>query len=277
MAAGVTLGSYGMETSMSPSTRLAVSAFWEYLAFVVNSIVFLLVGIEVAFIDWSHRVLLALAASILVLLGRSAIYPISLLVNRMGGNIPRSWQHVLVWGGLRGALSMALVLGLSPTFPARDTLVAATFGAVLFSLLVQGSTLGAHLRKLGLTSTQHIASPRQRELETELIAVHGGLAELDRLRAAEAHPAWAMHQLYSEYSERERQLYTELNCIAPGYTADLNRMASRARETTLLAEKSALADAQKQGRIEVEQWSDIAKRIDSELIALRTAQQGEVR
>jgi CPA1 family monovalent cation:H+ antiporter len=269
VAAGVTLGNYGMKTSMSPGTQLAVTAFWEYAAFVVNSIVFLLIGIEVAYINWSHRALLALAASILVLLGRAAIYPISLMVNRLGGDVPLPWQHVLVWGGLRGALSMALVLGIKANFPYRDTLVAATFGAVMFSLLVQGSTVGLLLRKLGLSNVASTTTPELRSLEAQLISVQGGLVEIERLRAAEAHPTWALQQLFDEYSEREKALYTAAELIHPGYLAALRNAASYSREAVLLAEKSALTEAHKLGQVPFEDTVQIAARIDVELLALR--------
>jgi CPA1 family monovalent cation:H+ antiporter len=117
VAAGLVVGNYGMPTSMSAGTRLAVASFWEYATFVVNSIVFLLIGIEVAYVNWWHKAGLVAGAVIAVLVGRAAIYPLSLLVNRLKGNIPIAWQHILFWGGLRGALSMALVLGLAPQFP----------------------------------------------------------------------------------------------------------------------------------------------------------------
>src|SRR5580700_9502831 len=105
---------------MSAGTRLAVVATWEYAVFVVNSIVFLLIGIEVSYINWTAKLGLVALAIVAVLAGRSAIYPLSFLVNRLGGKIPRAWQHALYWGGLRGALSMALVLGLRSGFPHRD-------------------------------------------------------------------------------------------------------------------------------------------------------------
>lgn len=154
VAAGLVVGNYGMPTSMSANTRLAVASFWEYAAFVVNSIVFLLIGIEVAYVNWSHKAGLVLGAAGAVLVGRAVIYPLSYLVNRLRGNVPFAWQHILFWGGLRGALSMALVLALEPKFPQRDSLVAATFGVVLFSLLAQGLTIGPLLRRLGLTETR---------------------------------------------------------------------------------------------------------------------------
>jgi len=273
VAAGVTLGSYGTQTSMSASTQLAVSAFWEYLAFLVNSVVFLLIGIEAAFINWGQRAVLALVASLIVLVGRAAIYPISLLVNRIGGNIPRSWQHVLVWGGLRGALSMALVLGISPRFrymQYRDVLVAATFGAVLFSLLVQGSTVGVMLRRLGLTTPDHPSiAPGLHTLEAELAAIYGGLAEIERLQTLESHPTWALQQISKEYRDREAELYVHLEILRPGYTSHLPEMLSLAREPALLAEKSALAAARKKGSLEDAEFGVITARIDAELVELR--------
>lgn len=151
VAAGIVIGNLGMPTAMSPGTRLAVSALWEYAVFVVNSLVFLLVGIEVTYVHWADKAGLVAASIAVVLIGRAAIYPLSVLVNRLGGRIPASWQHALLWGGLRGALSMALVLGLRLDFPQRDALVAATFGVVMFSLLVQGLTLGPLMRRLQLT------------------------------------------------------------------------------------------------------------------------------
>src|SRR5205823_12060452 len=99
--------------AMSPGTRLAVSSFWEYAAFLANSFVFLLIGVEAAYVSWQTRIVAVLAGIIAVLGGRAAIYPLSALVNRLRGNVPRPWQHVLYWGGLRGVLSMALVLSLS--------------------------------------------------------------------------------------------------------------------------------------------------------------------
>ena len=151
ITAGIVVGNYGAQRAMSPSTQLAMTAFWEYAAFVVTSVVFLLIGIEVAYVHWASQWRMALAAAVIVLIGRTVIYPLSLVVNVLKGHVPLAWQHILVWGGLRGALSMALALGLSGAFPYRETLVAATFGVVLFSLLVQGLTLGPLLKLLALT------------------------------------------------------------------------------------------------------------------------------
>src|SRR5204863_7454416 len=125
---------------------------------------------------------MAAAAAGVVLLSRLGVYPLSELVSRMGGDVPRPWQHVIVWGGLRGALSMALALGLPLSFPYRDTLVAATFGAVLFSLLVQGLTIAPLLRALKLTGGTVGITPELSRLAGEIVASEAALAEIERLR-----------------------------------------------------------------------------------------------
>ena len=160
---GLLVGNYG-KTGMSAATRAAVGGFWEYAAFVVNSVVFLLVGIEEARAGLLHSLPFALTAALTVLVGRLAVYPISFLAGKLHGErdtIPGSFQHVLVWGGLRGALSMALALGLAPDFPFRAQIVTATFGTVLFSLLVQGLTIGPLLRRLKLAAHENEDDPEK--------------------------------------------------------------------------------------------------------------------
>ena len=253
---------------MSPGTRLAVTAFWEYAGFVVNSIVFLLVGMEVAFVDWRDKVGLALGAVGIVLVGRAAIYPISLLVNRLKGDIPLAWQHVMFWGGLRGALSMALVLGLDKNFPQRDTLVAGTFGVVLFSLLGQGVTIGPLLRRLKLANAQSQEPKDQRRLASELVACQAAIAELEHLRGTEAHPNWSIELLMRQYRTRLTFLEQALEEVQPGHKVLHRKQAARAQRLALEAEKSALQEAERQGWLDADDWRDLSARIDGELLAL---------
>ena len=116
--------------------------------------VFLLIGIDVAavpFESYGLRVLLASVA--LVLLGRGlVIYPLSLLFLRSRWAISLREQHVLWWGGLRGALGLALALSLPPTLPLRHEIVVVTFGVVAFSIVVQGLTMPFLLQRLGFLS-----------------------------------------------------------------------------------------------------------------------------
>ena len=126
-------------------------SFWAYAAFVINSLLFLLIGTEVRIADLvrdRHAAALAIGT---VLLGRSlSVYGLTSVSNLFSERIPLRWQHILVWGGLRGALSLALVLSLDPAFPYRADLLTWTFGVVAFSLIVQGLTIKPLLRVLGL-------------------------------------------------------------------------------------------------------------------------------
>lgn len=160
VAAGLVVGNIGMRDGMTPRSRLAVNAFWEYAAFMVNSIVFLLIGLEAMAIRWWERPGLVAGGIIIVLVARAvAVYGLAPALRLAGSPVPMAWQHLLFWGGLRGALSMALVLGLPATVPGRDQLVALTFGYVLFSLLVQGTTVGRLVRRLGLAGAPADGEP----------------------------------------------------------------------------------------------------------------------
>jgi CPA1 family monovalent cation:H+ antiporter len=136
---------------MSPNTEVAVDSFWEYAAFVVNSLVFLLIGLEIQlslFADYATFILWAVLA--MTVARAITIYGMFPVNNRLTEPVSHRWQHVLVWGGLRGSLSIALVLSLPLTIPGRVQLVAMTFGAVTFSLLAQGLTISPLLKALGI-------------------------------------------------------------------------------------------------------------------------------
>jgi CPA1 family monovalent cation:H+ antiporter len=152
---GMLCGNYAAHTGMRPSTRIAVESFWEYVAFALNSIVFLLIGFEVhltGLISSWKPILVAYAA---VTISRAFVISLATgLLRRTRERLPWSWGAVLTWGGLRGGLSMVLVLGLPPSFPQRDLLITMTFGVVVLSILVQGLTMGGLLRRLGLADVK---------------------------------------------------------------------------------------------------------------------------
>ncbi len=153
VAASIVVGNYGMTKGMSVISQVAVLSFWEYIAFAVNSAVFLLVGLEESYITLGLTGLLVFAAILAVLLGRVvSVYGLGGLLNLIDPQVPVSWRHVQVWSGLRGALSMAMVLGLDPALPYRSLLINMTFAVVLFSLVVQGLTIKPLLRRLGITA-----------------------------------------------------------------------------------------------------------------------------
>jgi CPA1 family monovalent cation:H+ antiporter len=149
LTAGLLTGNVGPLGAISNKGREAVETFWEYVTFVVNSLIFILIGIREA--AQNFVVLLAPIgiAIVLVVGGRAlAIYPLSALFSQTRLRVSPSHQHVLFWGGLRGALALALALGLPPEIPLRDEIVTVAFAVVAFSLFVQGLTMTPLLRRL---------------------------------------------------------------------------------------------------------------------------------
>jgi monovalent cation:H+ antiporter, CPA1 family len=151
VVAGMICGNFGVRAAMKPATLVALESFWEYVAFALNSIVFLLIGFAVRPADLLASWPLILLAFGVVIAGRAAmVFLVTGLFGRTSERIPASWRTILTWGGLRGALSMVLALSLPEDFPGRDLLIVTTFGVVLLSILVQGLTMAPLLRYLGV-------------------------------------------------------------------------------------------------------------------------------
>lgn len=151
VTAGLIHGSYGRQVGMSEATSRLLDDLWEYLGFVANALVFLLVGFSVELAGlgaalWGIAVVVAAT-----LLARALVVLPPWWFARLGQppfSLGERW--VLTWSGLRGALTIALALALPLTAPERNRLVALAFGLVLFTLLVQALSLPALIRRAGL-------------------------------------------------------------------------------------------------------------------------------
>jgi Na+:H+ antiporter len=153
IAAAMALGHLGRARGWvySGGSEELLTDLWEFLAFAANAALFLLIGLAVRAADLRahpEAVVWGVAAA---LGGRAVVaYGIGPLLGRLGCAVTRAERHVLFWGGLRGAVALAAVLSLPPGFPHRARLLAMTYGAVLFTLLAQGLTIGPLVRRLGL-------------------------------------------------------------------------------------------------------------------------------
>lgn len=195
VTAGLLLATRG-EQVMSPSTRLQAGATWEFLDYLVNSLLFLLMGMAVrgvAITPGEHLgsriigpivvALLAVAASRIVVVAFTAR-----LMAIMRKPLPRGWDLVLVWAGLRGAVSLAAALSLPSTLPGHDTLLVLTFGVVLFTLLVQGLTIEPLLNMLHLIERRPRADADPAAAFTrEQQALTGGSRDVEAVQIADLH------------------------------------------------------------------------------------------
>ena len=149
VVAAVALGVFGRTQAMSPRAREAIDTFWEVVAFVLTALVFLLVGIAIP-LEALARASIPIGIGIVaIVIGRAiVVYGIigvgaRILRGPRGmPELPLPWLHVLFWAGLRGAVAVALTLSLPVDLEGRDLVADVAFGIVLFTLLVQGSTVG---------------------------------------------------------------------------------------------------------------------------------------
>jgi len=149
ITAGLIMGNVKSFCSISERRREAVQTSWEYAPFVANSLIFLLIGMQ-ARQNFGAIWIPAVLAIGLVTLGRAvAIYSCCFLFARLSLRIRMKDQHILLWGGLRGAVALALALGLPPEVPHRDDIVTISFAVVAFSVFVQGLTITWFLRRMG--------------------------------------------------------------------------------------------------------------------------------
>ena len=143
---GLMIGNSGRAIAMSDNTRQYIDMFWELIDEILNAILFVLIGLEALLIQFSASLLVAGGVAIAVtVLARwlSVGVPIGFCARRF--NLPRGSTRVLTWGGLRGGISVALALSLPPGSE-RDVVLALTYCAVIFSILVQGLTIGQVVR-----------------------------------------------------------------------------------------------------------------------------------
>jgi CPA1 family monovalent cation:H+ antiporter len=164
LVAGLTVGNIGWSRVISRAGRERVRYAWDYFAFLANSFVFILIGMNTA--SQLLRELGSVAAGaaiILVLAGRAlSIYPLAQLFAWSRWRLPASYQHTLFWGGLRGALALALSLAVPPTVPERDAIITTAFVVVAFSILIQGLTMPWLVKRLGLAgkiAEEPVAAP----------------------------------------------------------------------------------------------------------------------
>jgi len=149
-AAGLVVGNRIGRGSITERGEESMENFWEFAAFVANSVIFIILGINLAAQNFNRFTGAVLVAIVAVIAGRAvAVYPLSAAFSRSKRKIARSHQHTLFWGGLRGAIALALALGIPAAMPYRQEILIVTFGVVAFSVFVQGTTVTPLLRYLG--------------------------------------------------------------------------------------------------------------------------------
>jgi CPA1 family monovalent cation:H+ antiporter len=267
--AGLMIGNFAVPKGMSPQTRVSLWSFWEYASFVMNSIVFLIIGLEVHLDDLVRSWKLLLLAAGAALLGRALlVYGLTPVSNLFTEKISYRWQHILAWGGIRGALSLALVLSLDRAFPYRSQVLAATFGVVAFSLVVQGLTIKPLLAFLGIGKTE---DNDYRISRARHLAVSSARAELNGMLEQGLISAPTHETLRRDLDRRAEEAEAR---IAEIYAQDESHAADEVRlaKTRLIAaEKSSIEKTLRDGLISARAASKLLEDVNHRLDQLVSA------
>jgi len=263
VAAGVIIGNQGTRYAMSPTTRIAIKNFWEIAAFVINSLIFLLIGTEIHPAELAKVWLpISVIFGIVVLSRAAAVYPSLFLLNLGGEKIPGRWMHVINWGGIHGSIPIALALGL-PRIPQREQIVSIVFGVVFLSLIVQGLTMSPLIRYFGLAKRNEDEEQYERAV-ANVVALRKSLEELNRERG-EGRISHLIHERLSEELEvRLKQVQEEITGLEQN-PAIQSLWEKKTRKSLLMLEKSTIMDLSVQGMISHENADELIRRVDEAL------------
>ena len=270
VTAGLVLSNVGARRGVSPTTRLALLTFWEYIAFLLNSAIFLLIGLQVDLLNMALNLLPIGIAVAAVLLARAiVVYGLGLIVLPLPPMLPLRWLHVLFWSGMRGALSLAVVLSLPLDLPTRSLLLNLTYGVVLFSLLVQGLTMRPLLAWLGLT-----VDDQQRQIyqarRAQLLLLRAGWRELRRLEDDAVLSPRVYAQLDAQYRAAGERIEAELEGLYQDQSAFEAEEQRSTQAHLLRVERSTLQELRRQGLVDDATSRKLAESLDTRLMAVRS-------
>lgn len=264
VGAGVTCGTLGLR-GMSPTTRIGLFNFWEYLAFVANSLIFLLIGLDVDIRQLIANFWPALIAIVAVLMSRVVvIYGVGWVVSRFRRGLPMSYRHVLFWGGLRGAISLALALSLPAALAERELLLVMTFGVVLFTLLVQGTTMQLLLRRVGLMRASETEQAYERQ-QGKLMAARAAHERIQELYNKGVVSATTWQQIEPELNDNLQHALDAQNTLLQQHPALSVEALEDARREGLRAQRAMLQTLSSDGVLSEAIYEELVTPIDAAL------------
>ncbi len=245
VTAGLIFGNYGAKIGMSPTTKLNINNFWDVLALLANSMVFLMIGLEITNIDLSDMWGMIGLAIIIVLISRSISVYTSLAFVR---KFPFSWKHILNWGGLRGSLSIALVLSLPLNFPYREKLLVLAFSVVLFSLVFQGLTIKHLVNLLGIQKKSEELL-KYEELITRIHRVKKAKVDLEKIKNEAIISHYVYEKLLEEYNRKDMYYHELLTQLYEEHPEIEEKELDKAKKQILYSEYAAVEELTKKHMI----------------------------
>ena len=262
VVAGLLLGNRGREHAMSARTKTAVFNTWETAAYLVNTFIFVLLGVATPVTDIVENAGLILPVIGLVLIARAvAVYPLVPVADRLArADLDATDAHALVWGGLHGSIPIALVLGLPASVPNRSQLNVLVFGVVAFSLVVQGLTMDDLLRWLDVETTDE-AEVLYELLLARARAVDAALDAADRLAERNAIRESVHERFEREYGAEKADLAAATAGLLEAEPSLHRRETLAGERRVLAAEESAITEAELDGLVSTETADELVAEI----------------
>lgn len=260
---GMMVGNVGAKHGMSPTTREAVFSFWEFAAFMANSFVFILIGLEIRLSElWADAGLIVAFFVIMILVRSVIVFGVHNLVRREDLRLKKPWLPVITWSGVRGSLSMVMAMMLvasdSEGETTRKLILNLVFGVVLLSILLQGTTIEWLMKRVGLIVETH----EEIEYEMALARRQAIRCLVDNLEDAErkgilSHGTFEiLHNRLVERREANDKRIAEML----EHTPTLNDLELQMHATQLYAlEKQVYRDLEKEGDLDYESMESLVR------------------
>jgi len=260
---GMMVGNVGAKHGMSPTTREAVFSFWEFAAFMANSFVFILIGLEIRLSElWADAGLIVAFFVIMILVRSVTVFGVHSLVRREDLKLKKAWLPVITWSGVRGSLSMVMAMMLvaseSEGETTRKLILNLVFGVVLLSILLQGTTIEWLMKRVGLI----VETPEEIEYEMALARRQATRCLVDNLEDAErkgilSHGTFEiLHKRLVERREANDKRIAEMLAHAPS----LNNIELELHTNQLRAlEKQVYRDLEKEGDIDYDSMESLVR------------------
>ncbi|ARI81231.1 sodium:proton antiporter [Microcystis sp. LEGE 00066] len=270
--AGLVFGNLGLPRSASASDRITLISFWEYAGFIVNTFIFLLIGIEINPLTLWQTLPSIVLVILAYQLGRIlSVYSLLWVLRWIDRPIPLRWQHILILGNIKGSLSMALAVAIPLTLTGRELIIELVFGAVLFSLVIQGLALPWLIKKLDISQVSAVTREIG-QLQLQLIASKAAQDELANLLKSGVLPKAVYEELWASYQAKvavsERLLRDAYNQSRSGQRSPNNGQLDAIRRRLFLAEKAALSDALRKRIVPEDLVQSYVKGLDEKLLSL---------
>jgi len=253
-----------------------VISFWEYITFVCNSIVFLLIGLDVVPAELLRDWLAILITWGAMLLARWAFVQAVLpQIAKLEGGLPEGLSKVVAWGGVRGSIAMVLALSIPRTFEERQLAVNCIFGASLLTILVQSTTIGLLLRRLGLVPDRKAFEIVER-LRGRLRAQQAAVGYLERQRELGVITSEVYQEVHDELEGERERLEQERAEAREMAHAVRREEVTALRRKLLLVRKESLRQAQADGAIDEQVMKALVGELDEQLHHLDEVHEDEI-